>query len=226
MVRKLHLNESNNLAASALASAQDRVKDEGHIRSVYNLDKKAFELYKQAELNTDIIHANNPRKAEIGYKAYWDLEQYLRKNNMDDDVLYDLAADFAWNGGLSNACKRFDKQIRESYDYSGREYAESGDWYATNGLFDNCKQKILNLLTNGTAKSVKIISRTKDISWEDINNVVEQLKTDNDILNAIVAAGVTAKLQFASNRYAQYLPDVTFKITNSNPRHPGWSKWA
>lgn len=46
MVRKLHLNESNNLAASALASAQDRVKDEGHIRSVYNLDKKAFELYK------------------------------------------------------------------------------------------------------------------------------------------------------------------------------------
>lgn len=49
---------------------------------------------------------------------------------------------------------------------------------------------------------------------------------DNDILNAIVAAGVTAKLQFASNRYAQYLPDVTFKITNSNPRHPGWSKWA
>ena len=96
----------------------------------------------------------------------------------------------------------------------------------SNSLFDSCKQKILNLLNNGTAKSVKIISRTKDISWEDINNVVEQLKTDNDILNAIVAAGVTAKLQFASNRYAQYLPDVTFKITNSNPRHPGWSKWT
>ena len=100
---------------------------------------------------------------------------------------------------------------------------ESND---SNGLFNSCKQKILNMLDNGTAKSVKIISRTKDISWEDINNVVEQLMADNDILNAIVAAGVTAKLQFASNRYAQYLPDVTFKITNSNPRHPGWSKWA
>lgn len=212
MVKKLHLRESDNLAASALASAQNKVKDEGHIRSVYNLDKKAFELYKQAELNTDIIHANNPRKAEIGYKAYWDLEQYLRNNNMDDDVLYDLAADFAWNSGLSDACKRFDKQIKESYDY--------------NGLFDDCKQKILNLLNNGTAKSVKIISRSKDISWEDIDDVVEQLMADNDILNAIVAAGVTAKLQFASNRYAQYLPDVTFKITNNNPRHPGWSKWA
>ena len=99
---------------------------------------------------------------------------------------------------------------------------ESND---SNGLFNSCKQKILNMLDNGTAKSVKIISRTKDISWEDINNVVEQLMADNDILNAIVAAGVTAKLQFASNRYAQYLPDVTFKITNSNPRHPGWSKW-
>ena len=100
---------------------------------------------------------------------------------------------------------------------------ESND---SNGLFDDCKQKILNLLNNGTAKSVKIISRTKDISWEDINDVVGQLMADNDILDAIVAAGVTAKLQFAFNRYAQYLPDVTFKITNNNSRHPGWSKWA
>lgn len=212
MVRKLHLGESNNLATSALASAQNKVEDERHIRSVYNLDKKAFELYKQAELNTDIIHANNPRKAEIGYKAYWDLEQYLRNNNMDETVLYDLAADFAWDTGLSDACKRFDKQIKESNN--------------STGLVDNCRQKILNLLNNGTAKSVKIISRTKDISWEDINDVIEQLMTDPDILDAIVAAGVTAKLQFASNRYAQYLPDVTFKITNNNPRHPGWSKWA
>lgn len=96
----------------------------------------------------------------------------------------------------------------------------------SNSLFDDCKQKILNLLNNGTAKSVKIIGRTKDISWEDINNVETQLRADKDILDAIVAAGVTAKLQFARNRYGQCMSDVTFKITNNNPRHPGWSKWA
>lgn len=92
-------------------------------------------------------------------------------------------------------------------------------------LFINSKQKILNLLQTRSNKSVKIFSYRRPIPWDDITTVVDRLMEDEDILNAIISAGVTAKLKYATNRYAQSLPDVTFLITNTNPRNPGWSKW-
>lgn len=149
MVRKLHLRESNEYGYDFLGNAQDRVRDENRVRSVYNLDKRAYELYKLAELNTDIIHSNNPRKAEIGYKAYWDLAQYLRNNNMDETVLYDLAADFRWDSGLDNACKRFDKQYgKKNYvKFNGVLFDPTDGWteiYDTiiNGANNNTVQKL------------------------------------------------------------------------------------
>ena len=69
MVRKLHLKEADE---SALSCAQSKVANKQRTMQVYGIDDKAFELYKKAMLNTDIIHADNPAKAKIGYKAYWD----------------------------------------------------------------------------------------------------------------------------------------------------------
>lgn len=92
-------------------------------------------------------------------------------------------------------------------------------------LFITSKQKILNLLQTRNNKSVKIFSYHRPMPWDDIMTVVDRLQEDEDILNAIISAGVTAKLKYATNRYAQSLPDVTFLITNTNPRNPGWSKW-
>ena len=118
MVRKLHLRESNEYGYDFLGNAQDRVRDENRVRSVYNLDKRAYELYKLAELNTDIIHSNNPRKAEIGYKAYWDLAQYLRNNNtvqkLDDKY-----------GNYPNVRKAIDVY------YAGTYYTEPMDYSRT-----------------------------------------------------------------------------------------------
>ena len=92
-------------------------------------------------------------------------------------------------------------------------------------LFTASKQKILDLLNKMDKKSTKIFSRAKETSWDDIFAVVDMLRKDEDILNAIMNAGVTAKLKYTTNRYAQALPEVTFMITNFNPRNPGWSKW-
>ena len=92
-------------------------------------------------------------------------------------------------------------------------------------LFITSKQKILDLLQTRSNKSVKIFSYRQPMPWDDITTVVNRLREDEDILNAIINAEVTAKLKYATNRYAQSLPDVTFLITNTNPRNPGWSKW-
>ena len=92
-------------------------------------------------------------------------------------------------------------------------------------LFIVSKQKILNLLQTRNNKSVKIFSYHRPMPWEDIMTVVDRLREDEDILNAIISAGVTAKLKYATNRCAQAVSDVTFLITNTNPRNPGWSKW-
>lgn len=97
-------------AKVTLKETKKYVKDKEHIKSLYGLDDTAFELWKTARLNTDIIHYNNPKKAEIGYKAYWDLKNYIKEHNIDDEVLWELAPDFAWDGGLSDYVEKMDKE--------------------------------------------------------------------------------------------------------------------
>ena len=113
MVRKLHLRESDNdYSRQVLARTRQRLANKQHIMDVYGIDDTAFDLYKIAELNTDIIHADNPAKAEIGYKAYYDLTKYLEEAGLPDDILYDLAADFEWSDKLDNAFRRYDRAYR------------------------------------------------------------------------------------------------------------------
>ena len=94
-----------------------------------------------------------------------------------------------------------------------------------NNVFNQKKQQIINFLNNSTAKSTKIF-RLDEYSYETVVEVVKMLKEDDEILQAIIDAGVTAKLKFRTNRYGQASSEVTFMITNTNPRKPGWSSWA
>ena len=127
MVRKLHLKESNE---SVLSRAQSEVADKQRTMQVYGIDDKAFELFKKALLNTDIIHADNPAKAKIGYKAYWDLSNYIRENGLPDDILYDLAADFEWSDKLGNAYKEFDNKYgKKNYvRFEGKLFNPEDGW--------------------------------------------------------------------------------------------------
>ena len=95
----------------------------------------------------------------------------------------------------------------------------------TDSLFNQKKKQIINFLNNSTAKSIKIF-RLDEYSYETVTDVVKMLKEDDEILQAIIDAGVTAKLKFRTNRYGQASSEVTFIITNTNPRNPGWSSWV
>lgn len=60
-----------------------------------NYDRDYVEsLMKKAKRNL-----NSPS----GYKAYYELEKYVVDHNLDDDILYDLAADFRWDDDLNDA---------------------------------------------------------------------------------------------------------------------------
>lgn len=126
-MEKLHINEKNNYLVTM---ARKDVKDKAFIMKLYDLDETAFELWKTARLNTNIIHENNPGKAEIGYKAYWDLQNYIKQNDMNDDVLSDLSAEFAWDRRLHNACKRFDKKYgKKNYqEFNGVLFDPADGW--------------------------------------------------------------------------------------------------
>lgn len=95
----------------------------------------------------------------------------------------------------------------------------------TDSLFNQKKQRIIDFLNTNTAKSTKIF-RLHEYPYETIVDAVKMLKEDDEILQAIIDAGVTAKLKFRTNRYGQASSEVIFMITNTNPRNPGWSSWA
>lgn len=125
------------------------VKDKEFIKDIYDLDDTAFELWKTAKLNTNIIW-DDWKEAEIGYKAYWELEQYIKKHNMIDDVLFDLAADFKWDKGLENACKRFDKEfgIKPYVEFRGTLFDPNDGWTRIydDVIFDMPEGNAINLV--------------------------------------------------------------------------------
>lgn len=67
------------------------------LEDVYKIDEHAVELLLEAQHNLD---------SEPGYQAYYELAKYLHETNQSADVLYDLAADFAWDDRLSDAVAR------------------------------------------------------------------------------------------------------------------------
>ena len=64
----------------------------------YGLTPSELQLYKTAEENLD---------TEKGYEAYFALTRSIDSRKGDDTVLYDLAADFAWDDRLSKAAERY-----------------------------------------------------------------------------------------------------------------------
>ena len=71
-----------------------------HTIKTYNMTPQQAELAQTAydNLNT-----------ELGFKAYFELEQLTKLNKLNDAILYDLAADFDWDNKLANAIEKLAK---------------------------------------------------------------------------------------------------------------------
>ena len=54
--------------------------------------------------------AYNNLDTEEGYKAYHEFENYIKSNNLDDAILYDLAAEFKWDSELGRAVERLEAE--------------------------------------------------------------------------------------------------------------------
>lgn len=65
-----------------------------HMAQVYNITEAEYNLWVIAYTNLD---------TEIGYDAFYALEQAILKRNGDQNILFDLGASFAWDGQLGIA---------------------------------------------------------------------------------------------------------------------------
>lgn len=62
------------------------------------------EVYNITEAECVLYHiAHEGRNTETGYVAYYALDKSIRRRGGCMDVLYDLAASFAWDDRLENA---------------------------------------------------------------------------------------------------------------------------
>ena len=65
-----------------------------HMAQVYNITEAEYNLWVIAYTNLD---------TEIGYDAFYALEQSILKRDGDQNILFDLGASFAWDGQLGIA---------------------------------------------------------------------------------------------------------------------------
>lgn len=96
------LNRIADQLASAISSDPSYPEDEhrDRLKAIYNIDDRAVELLRNARSYLD---------SDKGYRAYYQLAKYLHETNQSDEVLYDLAADFAWDDRLSDAVAKLAK---------------------------------------------------------------------------------------------------------------------
>jgi hypothetical protein len=162
-------------------SKRDIVKNsikEGHsdmdydrIKQVYGLTPSEFRLYKTARNNLD---------TEKGYEAYYALMTAIRNRNGDDEVLYDLAASFAWDDKLAKAGDRYgypyedidDIPIKESYsDIWSKNvwdaYDIALDYLGADGL---CEALAKAMGTDELADNLKYIFQQWDIPFGDTSD--------------------------------------------------------
>lgn len=65
-----------------------------HMAQVYGITEAEYNLWVIAYTNLN---------TEIGYDAFYALEQSVLKRNGDQNILFDLGASFAWDGRLAIA---------------------------------------------------------------------------------------------------------------------------
>lgn len=75
----------------------NKMTDIESIIGAYQVPRRAAELYMEAKRHID---------TEAGYRAFYELEKFVKANNLETDILFDLAADFAWDGSLNEAVER------------------------------------------------------------------------------------------------------------------------
>ena len=59
--------------------------------------------------------AHNNLNADAGYRAYYLLDRYIAENHLSMEILFDLAADFAWDD-------RLEKAVKALYESDGIEF--------------------------------------------------------------------------------------------------------
>jgi len=59
--------------------------------------------------------AHNNLNTDAGYRAYYLLDRYIAENHLSMEILFDLAADFAWDD-------RLEKAVKALYEADGIEF--------------------------------------------------------------------------------------------------------
>ena len=80
-----------------IASTNEEEQRIQELSSNYNLDREQAQLALECEKNLD---------TDAGYKAYYELTKSVVDSGADQDILYDMAANFQWDDKLGD---EFDK---------------------------------------------------------------------------------------------------------------------
>ena len=183
----------------------------GAMRKVEEVDKGAFESLNEDFIKnkTEIIH-NNLNKPE-GYKAFYELEKYIVDNELDTDILFDLAADFDWDDKLMNETNKLAKaegredlvfeSLSDEKEYKaflGKnknanknfDYKKYGKYFDKDGkIIPELKDEFFSIIKTADLSEdfnlkalTKPIIVTRDYTYDLLDNMDEdEIKTFNDL---------------------------------------------
>lgn len=97
-----------------------------HMAQVYGITEAEYNLWVTAYTNLN---------TEIGYDAFYALEQSILKRNGDQNILCDLGASFAWDGRLAIAMTQREEAGVSAMQRTTVELPES-DWVTEEPPFD------------------------------------------------------------------------------------------